>query len=86
MAGAAAVMYAVGLSVLGTVGFEANDEDFDTWQKVVVTGGLFGGIATSAAAFVLAVVEKFRHDRWLLLWIPLLLGPAIIISFPFWFE
>lgn len=85
-AAAAAVMYAVGLSVLGIVGFDANDSDLDGWKGIVVTIGLFGGMVTSLGAFVLAVVEKVRHDRWALLWLPLLFGPAIIVSFPFWFE
>jgi hypothetical protein len=79
-------MYAIGLTVLGIVGFSANDEEFDNWKGVVVTIGLFGGMLTSVGAFVLAVVEKLRHDRWPLLWLPLLFGPVIIISFPFWFE
>lgn len=85
-AAGSAVLFAIGLAVLAKVGFTANDEDFSTWQVVVVSTGLFGGMAASAIAFVLAVVEKVRHDRWALLWLPLLLGPVLIVSFPFWFE
>lgn len=82
----AAVMFAIGLTVLGIVGFDANDEDFGNGQAVVVSAGLFGGMVVSVAAFVTAVVAKVRHERWALLWLPLLLDPALIVSFPFWFE
>lgn len=85
-AAGSAVLFAIGLAVLAKVGFTANDDDFSTWQLVVVSTGLFGGMAASAIAFVLAVVERVRHDRWAVLWLPLLLGPVLIVSFPFWFE
>lgn len=80
------VMIAVGMTVLGAVGFEADDEDFDNWKGVVVTTGLFGGVLVSMVAFGLAVVEKLRHDRWALLWLPLLFGPLFIVTMPLWFE
>lgn len=83
---AAAVMIAVGLTVLGVVGFSADDEDFDSWKGTVVTIGLFGGVVVSVVAFVLAVVEKVRHDRWVLLWLPLLFAPLFILTLPLWFE
>jgi hypothetical protein len=82
----AVVMIALGLTVLGRVGFNANDEDFDNWKGAVVTIGLFGGVGVSVVAFALAVVEKVRHDRWALLWLPLLFGPLFIITMPLWFE
>lgn len=82
----AAVMYAVGLTVLGLVGFDAGDEDFETWQLVVMPIGLFAGVLVSTAAFVTAVVAKVRHERWAWLWLPLLVGPALIIATMMWFE
>ena len=82
----AVVMIALGLTVMGLVGFNADDEDFDNWKGAVVTIGLFGGVVVSVVAFVLAVVEKVRHDRWALLWLPLLFGPLFIITMPLWFE
>lgn len=50
-------------------------------------GGLGGGGAgavLSLAAFVTAVVAKVRHERWALLWLPLLLLPVLLVSLPFW--
>lgn len=82
----AAIMIALGLTVLGLVGFSADDEDFDNWKGTVVTVGLFGGVLVSVVAFVLAVVDRVRHDRWALLWFPLLFGPLFIITMPLWFE
>lgn len=82
----AAVMYAVGLTVLGLVGFEAGDEDFEVWQLVLITIGLLGGVLVAMAGFVTAVVAKVRHERWASLWLPLLLGPALIVATLMWFE
>lgn len=82
----AAVMFAVGLTVLAIVGFEADDEAFAHGKAAVVSIGLFGGVLISVVAFVLAVVAKVRHERRALLWFPLLLGPVLIFSFPFWFD
>ena len=81
-----AIMIALGLTVLGLVGFSAGDEDFDNWKGTIVTVGLFGGVLVSVVAFVLAVVERMQHDRWALLWLPLLFGPLFIITMPRWFE
>jgi hypothetical protein len=50
-------------------------------------GGLGGGGAgavLSLAAFVTAVVAKVKHERWALLWLPLLLLPVLLASAPFW--
>ncbi len=48
-------------------------------------GGLGGGGAgavLSLAAFVTAVVAWFKHERWALLWLPLLLLPVLLVSSP----
>lgn len=43
-----------------------------------------GGMLVSVAAFAVAVVAKVRKERWALLWLPLLLFPALIASSPLW--
>ena len=79
-------MHAVGLTVLGLVGFDAGEEDPEASQLVVIMIGLFCGVLVSMVAFVTAVVAKMRHERWASLWLPLLLGPALIVSTMMWFE
>jgi hypothetical protein len=53
---------------------------------VAVSGNGLGGAGAllSAAAFVLAVVARAKKERWALLWLPLLLFPALLVSAPFW--
>lgn len=48
------------------------------------SGGGGGGVMLSLAAFTLAVVAKARRERWALLWLPLLLFPALIATSPLW--
>lgn len=83
---ATAVLFAVGVTVLGIVGFDADDEAFTTGTTAVVSVGLFGGMLASVAAFVTAVVARMRHEHSAWLWLPLLLAPVLLISFPLWFE
>jgi hypothetical protein len=50
-------------------------------------GGLGGGGAgavLSLAAFVTAVVARVKHEQWVLLWLPLVLFPALLATAPFW--
>ena len=47
-------------------------------------GGGGAGAALSLAAFVAAVVARARHERWVLLWLPLVLLPVLVISSPLW--
>lgn len=50
-------------------------------------GGLGGGGAgavLSLAAYVTAVVAKVKHERWALLWLPMLLFPVLLASAAFW--
>lgn len=53
---------------------------------VALSGHGLGGAAAllSATAMVLAVVARARHDRWILLWPPLLLFPVLLVTAPFW--
>lgn len=86
MAAGAAALIAVGMTTLGIVGFEADDEAFDNWKGDVVTVGLFGGVLVAIGAFVLAVVAKVLRHGWVWLWFPLLFGPAFVLIMPLWFE
>jgi hypothetical protein len=43
-----------------------------------------GGMLVSLAAFAVAVVAKVKKERWALLWLPLLLFPALVASSPLW--
>lgn len=47
-------------------------------------GGAGAGVLASLAAFVMAVVAKVKHERWALLWLPLLLFPVLVVLSPFW--
>ncbi|HEX2894175.1 MAG TPA: hypothetical protein VHO29_09260 [Marmoricola sp.] len=53
---------------------------------VALSGHGLGGAAAvlSATALVLAIAARARHDRWILLWLPLLLFPALLATAPFW--
>lgn len=75
-----AVGYAVG-------GWGAVDE---TWYGLIVVVSLLGGLAASLVAFVVAVVARVKHERWRLLWLRLMLFPAIlaflVLGELFWWE
>lgn len=47
-------------------------------------GGGGAGAVLSLVAFAAAVVARVKHERWALLWLPLLLFPALLASAPFW--
>jgi hypothetical protein len=47
-------------------------------------GGGGGAMLLSLAAFVSGVVAKVRHERWVLLWLPLPLFPVLVVSAPLW--
>ena len=51
---------------------------------IVGLGGGGAGTVLALAAFVTAVVAKVKHERWALLWLPLLLFPVLVASAPFW--
>ena len=62
----------------------------DTWVGFIVVASLLGALAASLVAFVLAVMARVKHERWRLLWLPLLLFPAIlaflVLGELFWWE
>lgn len=47
-------------------------------------GGAGAGMVLSIAAFVMAIVATARHERWVMLWVPLAFFPALVVSSPFW--
>jgi hypothetical protein len=47
-------------------------------------GGGGAGAVLSLVAFAAAVAAEVEHERWSLLWLPLLLFPALLVSAPFW--
>ena len=91
IAGAVAVAIVVSFAIFGVAfavgGWDAID---DTWVGFIVVVSLLGGLAASLVAFVLAVVAKVKHERWRLVWLPLLLFPAILLFLVlgelFWWE
>lgn len=63
-----AVAYAVG----GSGAIE------DTWVGYLGGGSLLGGLLASLVAFSLAIVAKVKHERWVLLWLPLSVFPVLL--------
>jgi len=62
----------------------------DTWVGLIAVVSLLGGLAVSLVAFALAVAATVQHERWRLVWLPLLLFPAILLFLVlgelFWWE
>jgi hypothetical protein len=79
-----AVIFAVAYAVGGPGATE------DNWVGLLGVVSLLGGLVASLAAFALALAAKIKHEQWALLWLPLLLFPALLV-FPvlgelFWWE
>ncbi len=76
------------LALAYAVGVESAVED--TWLGALLFVVLTLGMLGSLAAFVLAVVAKARHERWVRLWLPLGMFPAVIVFVAlgeaFWWE
>ena len=62
----------------------------DNWVGFVAGVAMLGGLPTSLVAFLLAIVAKVRHERWALLWLPLLMFPGLlaflVLGEAFWWE
>ena len=62
----------------------------DNWVGFLGAVSLIGGLLASLVAFILAVVAKAKHERWALLWLPLVLFPAlfgfVVLGEVFWWE
>jgi hypothetical protein len=82
------VVAAAVFSIAFAVGGE--DATSDNWVGVLAAVGLVGGVLASLGAFVLAVVGWLSHERSRLLWLPLLLFPAllafVVLGEAFWWE
>ena len=50
----------------------------DNWVGLIAAVSLLGGLVASLAAFALALAAKIKHEQWALLWLPLLLFPALL--------
>jgi hypothetical protein len=80
----AAAIFAVAYAVGGA------DATEDNWVGFVAVVGLVGGLLASLVTFAVALGAWFRHERSRLLWLPLLLFPAllafIVLGEAFWWE
>ena len=47
-------------------------------------GGAGAGFLLTFVGFVTAVIAKRQHEQWALLWLPLVLFPALLVSMPLW--
>jgi hypothetical protein len=84
MAATAIVAFALAFAIGGSQATE------DNWVGYLVGVCLACGLLGSLIAFALAVPAKVKHERWALLWLPLLLLPAIlcflVLGEAFWWE
>lgn len=72
---AVAVSYAI-FAVAYAVGGAGATED--NWVGFLGAVALLGGLLLSLVAFALAVVAKVKHERWVLLWLPLSVFPVLL--------
>jgi hypothetical protein len=79
-----AAIFAVAYAVRGPGATE------DNWVGLLVAVSLLGGLVASLAAFAVALAAKIKHEWWALLWLPLLLFPALlaflVLGELFWWE
>jgi hypothetical protein len=50
----------------------------DNWVGLLSVVSLLGGLVASLVAFALALTAKIKQEQWALLWLPLLLLPALL--------
>lgn len=66
------------------------DATSDNWVGVTTVFGVVGGLLSSIGAFALGLLAWRRHERTPLLWLPLLLFPALltflVLGEAFWWE
>ena len=62
----------------------------DNWVGAIASVALLAGLPASFAAFAMAVAARIRHERWVLLWLPLSVFPALVaflaLGEAFWWE
>jgi hypothetical protein len=70
------------------VGIESAVED--TVLGSLLGGTALAGLVGSFAAFLAAIVARFTHERWAVLWLPLCVFPALlaflVLGEAFWWE
>jgi uncharacterized membrane protein len=80
---ASAAIFAVAYAVGGSGATE------DNWVGFLALS-LLGGLVASLAAFALALTAKIQHEQWPMLWLPLVLFPALVallvLGELFWWE
>lgn len=74
--GTAAVASIAAVAFAYAVGAESAVED--TWLGWLLAHLALTGFVGSLAAFLAAVVATVRHERWVLLWLPLCVFPALL--------
>ena len=86
--GAAFVASAAAIALAYAFGEESAVED--TWLGALLVTVAFAGVLGSIAGFALGIVAKGQHERWRLLWLPLLVFPAIalflVVGEAVWWE
>jgi hypothetical protein len=70
---ASAAIFAVAYAVGGSGATEDNRVGF------LGAVSLLGGVVASLAAFALALTAKIKREQWPMLWLPLLLFPALLV-------
>lgn len=91
LAAVVAVVVAVSYSIFGVAYAVGGDKAIsDNWVGFLGAFAMLGGLAASFVAFALAIVAKVKHERWVLLWLPLSLFPAllavVVVAEMFWME
>jgi hypothetical protein len=81
---AGAVLFGVAWVIGGTGATE------DNWVGSLTAATLYAGLLASLTAFVAAVVARVRHEAWALLWVPLVVLPAmavlLLVGETFWWQ
>lgn len=91
LAGACGLAFVVSVATVA-IAYATGTEDAveDTWFGATLAAVAFVGLFGSLAAFVLAIIARAKREEWSLLWLPLVLFPALILFVvlgeAFWWE
>jgi hypothetical protein len=91
LAAAVAIVVPVVYVIFGVAYAVGGDDAIsDTFIGYLAGIALFGGLATSLLAFVMAVAAKIHHEVRALLWLPLAVFPVlfalVVLAEAFWME